>query len=61
MLSTTAAELGYLDVPKNIIIEMEQMKNYPPEKLVLITTGSQGEAMAALSRMAANLHRKVSA
>ena len=57
---TTATELGYLDVPKNIIIEMEQMKNYPPEKLVLITTGSQGEAMAALSRMAANLHRKVS-
>ena len=56
---TTATELGYLDVPKNIIIEMEQMKNYPPEKLVLITTGSQGEAMAALSRMAANVHRKV--
>lgn len=57
---TTANELGYLDVPKNIMIEMEQMKNYPPEKLVLITTGSQGEAMAALSRMAANIHRKVS-
>ena len=57
---TTATELGYLDVPKNILIEMEQMKNYPPEKLVLITTGSQGEAMAALSRMAANIHRKVS-
>lgn len=57
---STAAELGYLDVPKNIIIEMEQMKNYPPEKLVLITTGSQGEAMAALSRNGANLHRKVS-
>lgn len=57
---TTATELGYLDVPKNILIEMEQMKNYPSEKLVLITTGSQGEAMAALSRMAANIHRKVS-
>lgn len=57
---TTATELGYLDVPKNILIEMEQMKNYSPEKLVLITTGSQGEAMAALSRMAANIHRKVS-
>lgn len=56
----TATELGYLDVPKNIMIDMEQMKNYPPEKLVLITTGSQGEAMAALSRMAANIHRKVS-
>ncbi len=57
---TTAKELGYLDVPDNILIEMEQMKNYPPEKLVLITTGSQGEAMAALSRMAANIHKKVS-
>lgn len=57
---TTASELGYLDIPKNIMIEMEQMKNYPPEKLVLITTGSQGEPMAALSRMAANLHKKVS-
>lgn len=45
---TTATELGYLDVPKNILIEMEQMKNYPPEKLVLITTGSQGEAMAGV-------------
>lgn len=57
---TTATELGYLNVPANIMIDMEQMKNYPPEKLVLITTGSQGEAMAALSRMAANIHRKVS-
>lgn len=56
---TTATELGYLDVPKNIMIDIEQMKNYAPEKLVLITTGSQGEAMAALSRMAANIHRKV--
>ena len=54
---STATELGYLNVPNNIMIEME---NYPPEKLVLITTGSQGEAMAALSRMAANIHRKVS-
>ena len=57
---STATELGYLNVPENIIIDMEEMKNYPPEKLVLITTGSQGEAMAALSRMAANIHRKVS-
>ncbi|MBR1741996.1 MAG: ribonuclease J [Lachnospiraceae bacterium] len=56
---TTATELGYLNVPDNILIDMEQMKNYPSEKLVLITTGSQGEAMAALSRMAADLHRKV--
>ena len=57
---STATELGYLNVPNNIMIEMEQMQNYPPEKLVLITTGSQGEAMAALSRMAANIYRKVS-
>lgn len=57
---STATELGYLNVPNNIMIEMEQMQNYPPENLVLITTGSQGEAMAALSRMAANIHRKVS-
>ena len=39
---STATELGYLNVPNNIMIEMEQMQNYPPEKLVLITTGSQG-------------------
>ena len=56
---STATELGYLDVPKNIMIDLEQMKNYSREKLVLITTGSQGEAMAALSRMAADIHRKV--
>lgn len=56
---TTAAELGYLNVPDNTLIEIDQMKNYPPEKMVLITTGSQGESMAALSRMAADVHRKV--
>lgn len=57
---STATELGYLKISDNVLIDMEQMKNYPPEKLVLITTGSQGESMAALSRMAANIHRKVS-
>lgn len=57
---STATELGYLNIPDNTLIDMEQMKNYAPEKLVLITTGSQGEAMAALSRMAANIHKKVS-
>ena len=56
---STAVELGYISVPKNILIDIEQMKNYTDEQLVLITTGSQGEAMAALSRMAASLHRKV--
>lgn len=56
---TTALELGYLNVPANTLIEIDEMKNYPPEKMVLITTGSQGESMAALSRMAADVHRKV--
>ncbi|CUX21052.1 ribonuclease J [Clostridium sp. C105KSO13] len=55
----TASELGYLNVPENTLIEIDKMKNYPPEKMVLITTGSQGESMAALSRMAADIHRKV--
>ena len=53
---STASELGYLNVPDNTLIEIDQMKNYPPEKMVLITTGSQGESMAALSRMAADVH-----
>ena len=56
---STAAELGYLNIPENTLIDLEQMKNYPDEKMVLITTGSQGESMAALSRMAANMHKKV--
>ena len=55
-----AEDLGYLHIPDGTIIETESMKNYTPEQIVLITTGSQGESMAALSRMAANLHRKVS-
>lgn len=56
---STASELGYLNVPENTLIEIDAMRNYPPEKMVLITTGSQGESMAALSRMAADVHRKV--
>ena len=56
----TASELGYLDIPKNTLIQIDELKNYPDEKTVLITTGSQGESMAALSRMAADIHRKVS-
>ena len=55
-----AQELGYLNVPDKTLIEIDQLKNYPPEKTVLITTGSQGESMAALSRMAADVHKKVS-
>lgn len=56
---STASELGYLHVPANTLIEIDQLHNYPDEKTVLITTGSQGESMAALSRMAADIHKKV--
>ena len=56
---STAAELGYLNIPDNTLIDIDQMKNYTNEQMVLITTGSQGESMAALSRMAANIHKKV--
>lgn len=58
-IMTTASELGYISMPDNILIDIEQMKNYTDDQIVLITTGSQGEAMAALSRMAASIHRKV--
>lgn len=54
-----ATELGYLHMPENTLIDIEQLKHYPDEQTVLITTGSQGESMAALSRMAASLHKKV--
>ena len=56
----TATSLGYLDIPDKTLIDIEQLKNYPDEKTVIITTGSQGESMAALSRMAGNMHRKIS-
>lgn len=56
----TASELGYISIPEGTLIDIEQLKNYTDEQTVLITTGSQGESMAALSRMASNLHRKVS-
>lgn len=54
-----AQEQGYIQVPEGTLIDIESLKNYPPEKTVIITTGSQGESMAALSRMAASIHRKV--
>ena len=57
---TTAKELGYISMPDNVLIDIENIKNYTDEQLVLITTGSQGESMAALSRMAASIHKKVS-
>ncbi len=56
---TTAFELGYITKKESTIIPIEQMKSYKDEQTVIITTGSQGEAMAALSRMAANIHKKV--
>ena len=55
----TAAELGYLDIPENTLVDIDNMKDYPDEQMVLVTTGSQGESMAALSRMAADIHKKV--
>lgn len=56
---SVAKELDYLKIPDNTLISIEEMKNYTDDQLVLITTGSQGESMAALSRMAASIHRKV--
>ena len=55
----TASELGYINIPDNTLIEIDRIKDYPDEQLVLITTGSQGENMAALSRIAASIHNKV--
>ena len=55
-----AQELGCIKIPKGTLIDIEELKNYPEHKTVIITTGSQGESMAALSRMASDMHRKVS-
>ena len=55
----TARELGYIECPENIFIDIDMIKNYPDDQLVIITTGSQGEPMSALTRMAAGDHRKV--
>ena len=56
----TASSLGYLNIPDQTLIDIEQLKNYPNEKTAIITTGSQGESMAALSRMASSIHKKIS-
>ena len=56
----TATNLECLNIPENTLIDIEQLKNYPDEQTVIITTGSQGESMAALSRMAGSTHRKIS-
>ena len=55
----TARELGYIECPKDIFIDIDMINNYTDEQLVIITTGSQGEPMSALTRMAAGDHRKV--
>ncbi|MGN0555815.1 MAG: ribonuclease J [Candidatus Fimenecus sp.] len=56
---SVAAELGYINVPEGILVGIDSINRYPPEKLVLITTGSQGEPMSALYRMAFSEHRRV--
>lgn len=56
---TIASELGYLDVPEGVIIDIDLLNKYPKEQIVLLTTGSQGEPMSALSRMALADHKKV--
>ena len=55
----TASNLGCLNIPDNTLIDIEEIRNYPDDKMVIITTGSQGESMAALSRMADGNHRKI--
>lgn len=55
----TARELDYIKAPDNLFIDIDMIKNYPDEQLVIITTGSQGEAMSALTRMASGDHKKV--
>ena len=55
----TARNLECISIPDNTLVEIDQMKNYPDDQQVIITTGSQGESMAALSRMANGIHRKI--
>jgi ribonuclease J len=54
-----ASELGYLDVPKDLIIELDEINRLPAHRVAVISTGSQGEAMSALTRMANASHRKI--
>jgi len=56
---TTARELGYIKCPDNLFIDIDMINNYTDDKLLIITTGSQGETMSALTRMASGTHRKV--
>ena len=56
----TAMNLGCINIPENTLVDIDRLKDYPDDRTVIITTGSQGENMAALSRMASSVHRKVS-
>lgn len=56
----TASDIGYINIPSGTLIDISEVNNYPDEKTVIITTGSQGESMAALSRIASNIHKKLS-
>ena len=56
----TASDIGYIRIPEGTLIDISEVNNYPDEKTVIITTGSQGESMAALSRIASNMHKKLS-
>ena len=58
-ISEVAIELGYLFIPEDMIISLDEIKNYPNDKITIVTTGSQGESMAALTRIAASTHRKI--
>ncbi|MCX7969998.1 MAG: ribonuclease J [Negativicutes bacterium] len=55
-----AAELGYINIPDRLLVSIDDIDGIPPEQMIIMTTGSQGEPMSALSRMASNEHRKVS-
>ncbi|WP_296770826.1 ribonuclease J [Selenomonas sp.] len=56
---TISLELGYITAPEGTIIDIDEINNYRPEQIVIVTTGSQGEPMSALTRMAMSDHRKV--
>lgn len=58
-VTKTAIRLGYLAIPEDILIDVDQLRSMPPNQVVLLTTGSQGEPMSALARIAMNTHRKV--
>lgn len=54
-----AIELGYMSIPKNTLIDLDEVDRYPKDKIVIVTTGSQGESMSALTRMAFSIHKKI--